>query len=53
LRDLRGNSKLFGSTLIMLAGDFRQKLPIILRSAPADEMNACLTNSNLWALERH
>ena len=33
----------------MLAGDFRQTLPIIPRSTPADEMNACLKNSNLWA----
>ena len=24
-------------------------LPIIPRSTPADEMNACLKNSNLWA----
>ena len=46
---LRGNSKPFGSTLILLAGDFRQTLPIIPRSTPADEMNACLKNCNLWA----
>jgi len=49
LQDWRRNSKPFGSTLILLAGDFRQTLPIILRSTPADEMNACLKNSNLWA----
>ena len=42
LKDLRGNSKPFGSTLIMLAEDFRQTLPIIPRSTPADEMNAYL-----------
>ena len=49
LKDLQGNSKPFGSTLILLAEDFRQTLPIIPRSTPADEMNACLKNSNLWA----
>ena len=49
LRDLRGNSKPFGSTLMLLAGDFRQTISIIPRSTPADEMNACLKNSNLWA----
>ena len=48
LKDLRGNSKPFGSTLILLAGDFRQTLPIIPRSTPADEVNACLKNSNFW-----
>ena len=48
LQDLRGNSKPFGSTLILLPGDCRQTLPIIPRSTPADEMNACLENFNLW-----
>ena len=42
LKDLGGNSKPFGGTLILLAGDSRQTLPIIRRSTPADEMNACL-----------
>ena len=41
LRDLRGNSKPFGRKLILLAGHFRQTLPIILRSTPADEIK-CL-----------
>jgi len=49
LRNLRKNSKPFGSTLILLAGDFRQTLPIIPISTLADEMNVCLKNSNLWA----
>ena len=48
LKDFRGNSEPFGSTLILLAGDFKQTLPIIPRSTPADEMNACLKNFNLW-----
>ena len=48
LQDLRENFKTFGSTLILFAGDFGQTLPVIPRSTPADEMNACL-NSNLWA----
>ena len=49
LRDLRGNLKPFGSTILLLAGDFRQTLPITPRSTPADEMNAWPKNSNLWA----
>ncbi|XP_036322080.1 uncharacterized protein LOC118736083 [Rhagoletis pomonella] len=29
-------------------GDFRQTLPVIPRSTPADELNACLKASHLW-----
>ena len=36
LQDLRGNVKLFGNAVILLAGDFRQTLPVIPRSTPAD-----------------
>ncbi|XP_076756487.1 ATP-dependent DNA helicase Pif1-like [Xylocopa sonorina] len=39
LKNLRGNEQLFGGALILLAGDFRQTLPVIPRSAPADELN--------------
>nr|XP_042908273.1 ATP-dependent DNA helicase pif1-like [Parasteatoda tepidariorum] len=48
LKDLRGNEQLFGGALILLAGDFRQTLPVIPRSTPADEFNACLKSSVLW-----
>uniref|UniRef100_A0A0K8UVS5 ATP-dependent DNA helicase n=1 Tax=Bactrocera latifrons TaxID=174628 RepID=A0A0K8UVS5_BACLA len=48
LRDLRGNQKLFGGAMILLAGDFRQTLPVIPRSTAADEINACLKTSVLW-----
>ena len=49
LQDLRGSIKPFGKALILLAGDFRQnKLPVIPRSTPADELNACLKYSTLW-----
>ncbi|UYV74016.1 hypothetical protein LAZ67_11001852, partial [Cordylochernes scorpioides] len=48
LKDLRGNEQLFGGALILLAGDFRQTLPVIPRSTPADELNACLKSSVLW-----
>jgi ATP-dependent DNA helicase PIF1 len=37
-----------GGTVIVLAGDFRQTLPVIPRSTPADELNACLKASYLW-----
>lgn len=48
LRDLRRNTQPFGNALILLAGDFRQTLPVISRSTPADEINACLKYSTLW-----
>ncbi|GFT98902.1 ATP-dependent DNA helicase [Trichonephila clavipes] len=42
------NMQLFGGALILLAGDFRQTLPVIPRSTPADGLNACLKSSVLW-----
>ncbi|GFU48246.1 ATP-dependent DNA helicase [Trichonephila clavipes] len=48
LQDLRENVQPFGNALILLAGDFRQTLPVISRSTPADEINACLKYSTLW-----
>ena len=34
--------------MILLSGDFRQTLPVISRSTPAYEINACLKSPNLW-----
>ncbi|XP_039967865.1 ATP-dependent DNA helicase pif1-like [Bactrocera tryoni] len=48
LKDIRGNAGIFGGALILLSGDFRQTLPVIPRSTPADEINACLKSSILW-----
>lgn len=50
LQDLRNNRQPFGGAIILLAGDFRQTLPVITRSTPADELNACLKASHLWRL---
>lgn len=53
LQDLRNNSQQpFGGAIILLSGDFRQTLPVIPRSTPADEINACLKSSNLWVYVR-
>ena len=49
LKDLRENHALMGGLVVVLAGDFRQTLPVIPRSAPADELNACLKASYLWS----
>lgn len=48
LQDLRDNKRLMGGVLLILSGDFRQILPVIPRSTPADEINACLKNSFIW-----
>lgn len=48
LQDIRENQSLMGGTVVLLAGDFRQTLPVIPRSTPADELNACLKVSHLW-----
>lgn len=49
LRDIRKNpNRIFGGTMILLAGDFRQTLPVIPRGTPADELHACLKSSLLW-----
>ncbi|CAF4836778.1 unnamed protein product [Pieris macdunnoughi] len=48
MQDLRNNKNLFGGAMILLAGDFRQILPVVPRSTPADELNACLKSSILW-----
>lgn len=48
LQDLRGNQTLMGGVVVLLAGDFRQTLPVIPRGTMADELKACLKASYLW-----
>ncbi|XP_003740209.1 ATP-dependent DNA helicase RRM3-like [Galendromus occidentalis] len=48
LKDLRDSLDIFGGCVVLLSGDFRQTLPVIPRSTPADELNACLKSSVLW-----
>jgi hypothetical protein len=50
MQDFRDNRNPFGGAMILLAGDFRQTLPVIPRSTPADEINACLKSSHLWKI---
>lgn len=49
LKDLRRSESIMGGVVVVLAGDFRQTLPVIKRSTPADELNACLKRSHLWS----
>jgi hypothetical protein len=48
LQDLRGNGKHMGGVVVLLAGDFRQTLPVIPKGTMADELKACLKASYLW-----
>ncbi|CAF1264648.1 unnamed protein product [Didymodactylos carnosus] len=48
LQDLRGNGKFIGGVVVLLAGDFRQTLPVIPKGTMADELKACLKASYLW-----
>lgn len=42
MKDLNDNIRLISGTLLLLSGDFRQTLPIILRVTYTNEINACL-----------
>ncbi|GFW10000.1 ATP-dependent DNA helicase [Trichonephila clavipes] len=42
------DSAIMGGATVVLAGDFRQTLPIVTRGTLADQINACLKNSYLW-----
>ena len=48
LQDIRGNCNLMGGLIVVLAGDFRQTLPVIPRGTMADEIKACIKSSRLW-----
>ncbi|CAF4976546.1 unnamed protein product [Rotaria sp. Silwood1] len=48
LQDLRGNGKNMGGVVVLLAGNFRQTLPVIQKGTMADELKACLKSSYLW-----
>ncbi|CAH2226617.1 jg9019, partial [Pararge aegeria aegeria] len=48
IKDIKSNQSIMGGMVVLLAGDFRQTLPVITRGTPADEINACLKASPLW-----
>lgn len=48
LRDIRGNTKLMGGVTVLLAGDFRQTLPVVPKGTRANEVKSCIKKSNLW-----
>lgn len=48
-RDIKKSNVFMGGVAMIFAGDFRQTLPVIKRSTPVDELNACLKASILWS----
>ncbi|KAL4104072.1 hypothetical protein QTP88_019385 [Uroleucon formosanum] len=50
LKDIRNNNGVMGGVTVLLTGDFRQTLPVILRGSRADEVKACTKASYLWPL---
>ncbi|GFT78905.1 ATP-dependent DNA helicase [Nephila pilipes] len=48
LQDITGSNRLMGGLTVLLAGDFRQTLPVVPRGTRADEIKACLKSSILW-----
>ncbi|OWZ03952.1 LOW QUALITY PROTEIN: Helitron helicase [Phytophthora megakarya] len=48
LRDLMKNDKPFGGKVVLLAGDFRQILPVIPHGSPSEVVKSCIKRSSLW-----
>ncbi|GFT98707.1 ATP-dependent DNA helicase [Trichonephila clavipes] len=48
LQDIRGCNQIMGGLTVLLSGDFRQTLPVVLRGTRAFIVKACLKTSFLW-----
>ncbi len=48
LQDIRQSKCLFGNVVMVIAGDFRQTLPVVQRGTRADQVTASLKASPLW-----
>ena len=48
LKDILNNDTLFGGKPILMSGDFRQILPIIIRGHRVDTVNATIKRSYIW-----
>ena len=53
LRDLLSIQIFFAGGMILLAGDFRQTLPVIPKLTAAGKINACLKATLLWRYVKH
>uniref|UniRef100_A0A2S2QXL1 ATP-dependent DNA helicase n=1 Tax=Sipha flava TaxID=143950 RepID=A0A2S2QXL1_9HEMI len=48
LKDIRENKRLMDGVTVLLAGDFRQTLPVVPKGTRTDEVKSCLKRSTLW-----
>ncbi|GBP93700.1 hypothetical protein EVAR_68193_1 [Eumeta japonica] len=48
IKNIKDNRHIMGGMVVLLAGNFRQTLPVINKGTPAVEINACLKASVLW-----
>ena len=48
LQDLMGNERPFGGKVVILAGDFRQCLPVVPGATRAETVSHCIKMSSLW-----
>ena len=49
LIDIRRDERPFGGLTMIMGGDFRQTLPIVVRGTRAQVVSACMKRSPLWA----
>ena len=47
LKDILRSSSVMGGVTVVVSGDFRQTLPVIPRSTPADKLSVCIKTSYL------
>ena len=50
LKDLKENNLHFGGITVILFGDFKQTLPIVIRSHQLAQIRVCIKKSCLWNL---
>lgn len=48
LKDIRDNNQIMGGMVVLLAGDFRQTLPVVPKGTLADQYKECIKSSHLW-----
>jgi ATP-dependent DNA helicase PIF1 len=48
IRDLGGVEQPFGGMVVVMGGDFRQILPVVVRGTRSHIVDACIKSSSLW-----